>query len=351
MTKNTGKPYEKLTDQVIQGLAQIKGLSNSSFQPDVMLDAITCNQDGMPYQHQIDLCWDFELDGKAHRTVFQAKDWNYRVDFPTLMTFCGVLTDLPGDPYGVIVTRTGFDGGVLTYAKDRGIGLYILDDLGQADFASCVPSVEIKIDQFQDAYRLIMLRTWHPVDKEGNYIEADPAKAADAAVACTSNPSNEVMLCNAQGEPCGTLADLLTHAHKEAQKQGLTQFPASIHHPLNVALPLYVCTDDSTYPQVQIGGLWFEVQKIPIGNTLTINSTLTHILQFCTEEENFYVDNDFAVHKAGQPFTKLIKLSLGPEENEIPFFIAFSIPIRSVKRSRKAEPRRRRNSKVFKPSE
>ncbi|MBX9769992.1 MAG: hypothetical protein K2X29_01395, partial [Candidatus Obscuribacterales bacterium] len=121
-----------------------------------------------------------------------------------------------------------------------------------------------------------------------------------------------------------------------------TIFPASIHHPLNPNLPLYVRTDESAYPLVQIGGIWFELQKVPIGDTITINSTLTHILQFCSEEEDYYVDNDFAVHQAGKQFTKVIELELGPEGKKIPFIIAFSIPIRSVKRSKTPEGRRKK---------
>jgi hypothetical protein len=294
------------------------------------MEAITCDADGKPFVHEIDLVWDFELDGKSHRTVFQAKDWTYCVDKPTLMTFCGVLADLPGNPYGVIVTKTGFDSTLIPYAKARGVGLYILDALGDADFISCIPSVEVKIDQAQDGYRLALLQTFHPTNSDGTYKENDPAHASDAALAMTKLPSDTVELRDAQDTLVGTLETLLREVHRQAQADGVTLFPICRHFALNVDKPLYLCTNDLKYPRVQIGGVGCEIVKIPIGETIIFNSTLSHILQFCTNGEHYFVDNDFCIHKAGDTFKKLIEIEVGPDGNKQPFFVAFSIPIRSL---------------------
>jgi hypothetical protein len=219
----------------MKGLAQLKGISNSTFNLDAKLDAITCKPDGTPFQHQIDLVWDFEIDGKKYRTVFQAKDWDQKLDRPILMAFCGVLTDLPGEPDGVIITRTGFNKPVLEYAKARGIGIYLLDDVSKDDFVSCVPTVEIKIDQVQDGYRLALLQTFHPTNGDGSYKEIDARRASDAALAMTSKPYESVEFRDANDRVVGTLATMLKDIHRTAVKDGLTLHPVSIHFRLNTA--------------------------------------------------------------------------------------------------------------------
>ncbi|MBX9693193.1 MAG: hypothetical protein K2Z81_12465, partial [Cyanobacteria bacterium] len=167
-------------------------------------------------------------------------------------------------------------------------------------------------------------------------------RAADAAVALLTRPTDQIALFSATG-PKGTMSSFLHYVHGEAQKDGLTEYPASIFHELK-GEPLFIGTDDPQYRFVQIGAVWIELQKLPIAETIVINSTLTHILQFCAELEDYYVDNDFQIHKAGENFTKVIELELGPEGQKIPFVIGFSIPIRSIKRARKPEKRRRKNA-------
>ena len=81
-----------------------------------------------------------------------------------------------------------------------------------------------------------------------------------------------------------------------------------------------------------MGGIGCEITKIPIADTIMINSTLTHMLQFCANGEQHYVDNEHHVHKAGEPFTKIIELEVGLDGEKQPFVFAFSIPVRAAQR-------------------
>lgn len=336
--KNTGKEYETLIEHVMQGLAKLKGIQGSNFRRDVLLDAITLRENGEPFQHQIDLCWDFELAGEKRRVVFQAKDMAQAISRPLLMAFIGVISDLPDSPGGIMIASKGFDGPVVDYAKARNVGLYILNPLGQPDFVSQIPSLEIKLEHVQDGYSLRMLQTFHPTDESGNPLEKDRARASAAAVSMTKKPLDTVKICDANGTVINSLAAMLEELYCNSRAAGFTVFPVTLWMPLNTAKPLYICTDDVDYPMVQIGGLYSEVTKTRIGQEVAFDATLTHLLQFVTGSANYYVDSDFEIHEAGKPFRKVVPLQLPTEAEPVSFVFELSIPIRSVPRS---APRRR----------
>lgn len=82
---------------------------------------------GKTTTHQIDVYWEYELAGIVHRVVVQAKDWGRVVDQGELLKFKSVLDDIPGQPRGIFVTRSGYQRGAKHYAKNHGIELYELD--------------------------------------------------------------------------------------------------------------------------------------------------------------------------------------------------------------------------------
>jgi hypothetical protein len=68
------------------------------------------------------------LHGIAYETVVQAKDWKNPVKKGQLIEFKGVLDDLPGQPRGVFVTRTGCQRAAKDFAAAHGIILYELGE-------------------------------------------------------------------------------------------------------------------------------------------------------------------------------------------------------------------------------
>jgi len=119
MTHNTGIPFELLTQQIFLNLVNQNLVRNIDVKHDVTLQ-------GMTAKHQIDVYWKFEIGGISYATVIQAKDWNTPLNQGELFKFKCVLNDLPGQPKGIVVTRSGYQSGAEEFAKAHGILLFEL---------------------------------------------------------------------------------------------------------------------------------------------------------------------------------------------------------------------------------
>jgi len=137
MTKNTGKPYERLTRRVFEALLTQQTVRNLRVEHDVTLKGIT-------NEHQIDVYWEFETGGITYRTVVECKDWKEPVDQGTLFALHSVLQQLPGQPRGVVVARSGFQEGAELFAKAHGIVLYELRAPRDEDWKGFITTVNIK---------------------------------------------------------------------------------------------------------------------------------------------------------------------------------------------------------------
>lgn len=120
MTK-PGEDYERLTKAIFQAILDQSEVTNVLVQHDVSLKGTTAS-------HQVDVYWEYEIAGIKYRTVIQTKDWDKRVDQGELIKFKGVLDDLPGQPRGVFVARTGYQRGAETFAAGHRIALFVLSE-------------------------------------------------------------------------------------------------------------------------------------------------------------------------------------------------------------------------------
>jgi Restriction endonuclease len=109
--------YELLVREIFQHLL------NQDFVPNVVVEHDVVKQ-GLRTTHQIDVYWEFELGGIIYRTVVQAKNWAKAIDQGELLKFQSVLSDLPGQPRGIIVTARGYQEGALEVASRCGIKIY-----------------------------------------------------------------------------------------------------------------------------------------------------------------------------------------------------------------------------------
>ena len=141
MSKNTGIPYEILTKQIFQALHDQDQIENIKVQHNVKLQ-------GKTVEHQIDVYWEYELGGVVYRAVVQTKDWDQTVSKGHLIQFKGVLDDLPGQPRGIFVTRTGYQSGAQQFAAANGIVLYELREPTTKDVEGRINSIILKITAF-----------------------------------------------------------------------------------------------------------------------------------------------------------------------------------------------------------
>ena len=129
MSDKTGKLYENLTQVIFETILGQKQFPNLKVERDIFLQGKTAS-------HQIDVYWKFAFGGVPHEVIVQAKDWNRSVELGYLLTFKGVLDDLPGQPRGIYVTRSGYQSGAREFGLAHGILLY---ELREADYPPPLP--------------------------------------------------------------------------------------------------------------------------------------------------------------------------------------------------------------------
>jgi len=96
--------------------------------------------------HQIDVYWRFTVAGIEHQVCVQCKDWKTKVKAKDVFTFTGVLADIPGQPRGLMVAKTGFQKGAMEIGKKSGLILYTLrEPLIDADWDGLIRQIHITI--------------------------------------------------------------------------------------------------------------------------------------------------------------------------------------------------------------
>jgi len=305
--------YEFLVRDIFESLGKLDGIQNLKVERKVYLDGLSTNADDTKVKHEIDVCVRYEQFGMKNLIVIQAKHWKTPVDLPTLMTFRGVLTDLPGNPRGVLVTKSGFDkGNLFGVAKTYNIGLYVLDEIAQGAFA---PSIELTGEMKVDGVHVKDFFFDNPYD-------ADLAKQLLEA----DTGSKDIRLYNNDGKDIGSLdgaiTNLATRAREQHAKDGQV---VSLRFEIE-GRPVFIHTSNPELPRMRIAiiqGTYFS-KVLASGKTET---KLTHALRLLTNDQNYYVDSDHNVHRANGIFAHKIELKGKHEGQEIHSSFAFGANI------------------------
>lgn len=136
MSKNTGKPYEELTERVFKRLLATQSGVVANVQRDVLLE-------GRSTKHQIDVTFEFTAGPISYRTIVQCKDWGSPVKQDQILAFNSVLNDIPGQPRGIVVARSGFQRGARNVADHHGIKLYELRESSDEDWDGLIRELVI----------------------------------------------------------------------------------------------------------------------------------------------------------------------------------------------------------------
>jgi len=127
---STGQPYEILVQAIFQAIHDQEEVATLLVERNKTLQ-------GKTTPHQIDVYWKFEKGGIPYEAIVQAKDWQSRDKLGQLLEFKGVLDDLPGQPRGIFVTRSGYQRGAKDFAAAHGIILYETRRTGkEAEYAN-----------------------------------------------------------------------------------------------------------------------------------------------------------------------------------------------------------------------
>ena len=109
----SSKGYELLVREIYQQMLDQDQAQNVVVQHNVQ-------KQGRATSHQIDVYWEFCLGGVTHKVAVQAKRWKNPIRKGDVLTFKGVLEDLPGT-IGITVTSSRYQRGAVDVAKASGI--------------------------------------------------------------------------------------------------------------------------------------------------------------------------------------------------------------------------------------
>lgn len=140
MEKNTGIEYELLVKHIFEQILNlnIPNIKTLKIEHDVILQGITG-------KHQIDVYWEFEFSGIKYKTIVQAKDWLSRVPQEKILAFNQILQDLPGQPRGIFITKTGYQKGAKEIADKHNILLYELREPTDKDWNNRIKNIFLTI--------------------------------------------------------------------------------------------------------------------------------------------------------------------------------------------------------------
>lgn len=137
MNENT--EYELLTKKIYQLLLNYQGFDNIEVKHNIKIKG----KSGV--EHQIDVFWEFKIADIPHRVAIECKNYNSSITLGRIRDFHSVLQDI-GNVYGIIVTKTAFQSGVMEYAKHHEIGLKLLRNPIEDDWDGRLKRIEIDIN-------------------------------------------------------------------------------------------------------------------------------------------------------------------------------------------------------------
>lgn len=125
MVKNSGKVFEKLTQEVYQSFCDFEYQENGFKRINVQHNVKIKGKSGAI--HQIDVYWEFSLAGVCYKTLVEVKDWKNPVEKEQILSLKSKIDDI-NNASGIFVSRSGFQEGAKIYANYNGIKLMEINE-------------------------------------------------------------------------------------------------------------------------------------------------------------------------------------------------------------------------------
>lgn len=254
--KNTGIPYEQLTKRVFETLLKQDAVKNLVVEHDKSIV-------GKTGTHQIDVYWEFTAAGVKHITIVQCKDWTQPVKQAEVLLLRSILDDIPGQPRGVIVTRTGFQSGAKEIAAAHGIVLYELREPVGADWTGRIRKIVLKLHVFSPS----ITNTQPTLDAEWANAERErrgivPGERIHFQIAGSSDTVFLFDEHGAQRESWGEISVSLVPKEATPRKRFERRFEE----------PRFIATGDPRLPFARVSALSSEIEVTEVVETLTIEA-------------------------------------------------------------------------------
>ena len=251
--KNTGRDYESLVESVFTQLLEQDSVKNITVEKNKILQGKTTT-------HEIDVYWEFIAGGIKYSTIIQAKDWQQKVPQGEMLKLKAIIEDLPGQPRGIFITRTGYQQGALDVAKANGIITYELREPTEKDWEGRIKTVILRIKAYVPNTKVEVIS-----DEEWLQEELKRLNLKEVRIAI-SEQENAIFLENEDGSKWKSLFDI---KNEESEKIGMNE----VHNKeviIPMEVPRYIITGNKDFPRIKIkavkailsNGLYEETMEI-----------------------------------------------------------------------------------------
>ncbi|MBO6220054.1 MAG: restriction endonuclease [Treponema sp.] len=275
--KNTGHEYESLVEEVFRQLDE---------QTTVATIEVTKNKilQGKTTSHEIDVYWEFQFRGIKYVTIFQAKDWKNKVPQGAMLQFQAILNDLPDQPRGIFVTRTGYQKGAIDVAKKNGIKIYELREPNDEDWKGKIKTIHLTINAFIPDNKIKII---HDDKWLNEQCEKLNIKNLNLEV---YGDENKLYICNEDKSVWKSIYDLKREESVLLGKQEIHNVIKNISFEENK----YLMTNDKRIPYLKISEIQVELNQSLITQELEIDGTeiVGFILKDLLEEKEFTFDKN-----------------------------------------------------------
>lgn len=94
--------------------------------------------------HQVDVSWRFRRATVDHHVLIECKNYASDITLEKVRNFFAVLHDI-GNCQGIMVTKAGYQKGVVEFAKHYGIGLKLLRKPSEEDWKGRIKEIHVNI--------------------------------------------------------------------------------------------------------------------------------------------------------------------------------------------------------------
>jgi hypothetical protein len=198
--RSEDKDYELLTQAVYQAILSKEGHQNIEVEHDVELKG----RSGAT--HQVDVYWRFKQAGVEHKVLVECKNYSRKINLGKIRDFQSVIQDL-GPCQGIMVTKSGYQSGVRTFARSNGIGLKLLRPPAETLGAGIRVELQMHLRLLSTKHKIKITPL---VSKPKDEAQIQRLKALHAASDINLSGSPDVILFDRDGNPkTGRFADWL----------------------------------------------------------------------------------------------------------------------------------------------
>lgn len=183
--------YEKFTQTVYQAILQNENAGNIKVEHNLDIKG----RSGVT--HQVDVSWRFRRATVEHHVLIECKNYASDITLEKVRNFFAVIHDI-GNCQGIMVTKTGYQKGVIEFAKHYGIGLKLLRKPTEEDWKGRIKNIHVKIKEVS------LVSTPEQAPRVEIFFPADtvqPIKDALQNGELTFANGPDMVFLSAQGEP------------------------------------------------------------------------------------------------------------------------------------------------------